>query len=207
MKYSLVLLAAGKGERLNLGYNKVMYHFNDGKTIIQKSLEIFIDDPDLEEVILVVNEQSDIEVDDSRIRKVYGGATRRDSVRNGLNEVKCDYVLIHDGARPYLKKEHLQKVKEALKDNDAVILGVYSKDTVKEVSDGYVKKTLDRNNIFLVQTPQAFKTSLIRDAYNTLKDSFTDDSSLLESLGIPVKVVVGDYSNIKITYKEDLADL
>ena len=144
MNYSVIVLAAGRGSRTNLDYNKVFYTFENGQTVLNKSLSVFLSDEDCKQVVLVC---ADYEKDyvtenylyDSRIQVVTGGQTRQDSVYNGLQIVDQDYVMIHDGARPFVEKKWILDLKHSLETEDACLLMVPSVDTTKIVVDGYVK--------------------------------------------------------------------
>lgn len=200
MKYDVIIVASGKGERAKLGYNKVLYKLKNGRTVLEEASHLFIEDDDCLNVILVTSERI---YNHSKIKYVDGGNKRYESVMNGLSLVTSDYVLIHDGARPFLTKKELEDLKEALKENDAALLALKSTDTIKYVEDGNVTKTIDRNCIYRALTPQGFKTSLIKEAYKNVEDGVTDDSSVVEKMGYKVKVVEGMSSNIKLTNPED----
>ena len=211
MNYSAIVLCAGKGSRSGLTYNKMLYRFKN-KTVYEMSMEIFLNDERCKQIVVVTKEE---ELDDlkklissKKIDYVFGGKERQDSVYNGLQVVKEDYVLIHDGARPYLKKENIDDILECLNKNDACLLVVPVKDTVKVCIDGNIVKTLPREQLVQAQTPQAFKTELIKRCYQKGKDKnyiATDDASLVEYFeNIEVKAVLGSYSNIKITTPDDL---
>lgn len=211
MNYSAIVLCAGKGSRSGLTYNKMLYRFKN-KTIYEMSMEIFLNDERCKQIVVVTKEE---ELDDlkklissKKIDYVFGGKERQDSVYNGLQVVKEDYVLIHDGARPYLKKENIDDILECLNKNDACLLVVPVKDTIKVCIDGNIVKTLPREQLVQAQTPQAFKTELIKRCYQKGKDKnyiATDDASLVEYFeNIEVKAVLGSYSNIKITTPDDL---
>lgn len=202
MKYSSIVLAAGSGSRTKLAYNKVLYPIDGETRIIDLALQPFIDDQDCVEIILVCNE--DLAVNHSKIRYVEGGSLRMDSVYNGLQLVSSEYVMIHDGARPYLKKELLDDLKRCLQIHDACIVAVKAKDSIKQVVDDTIEKSLNREQIYLAQTPQCFKTDLLKQAYQQASGLVTDDSALVEQLGVAVKIVEGDYCNTKITFPEDL---
>ena len=117
-------------------------------------------------------------------------------------------MLIHDGARPYLNVEALNELKEKLKSDDCVVLGRIATDTVKIIEDDEVVETIDRNKVFLAETPQGFRSSLIKQAYENCADiNFTDDCSLVESLGYKVKIVVDRFDNKKLTKEEDFRNL
>lgn len=208
IKYDAIVVASGKGARLNLGYNKVFYKLDENTTILDMASRCFVEDEDCQNVIVVTNEEEfDLVKKNPKLVLVQGGKLRMDSVLNGLAKVKSDYVLIHDGARPYLDKHDLDNLKKALEDEEASILAVKVKETVKVVDDGYINKTLNRNQIYLAQTPQGFKTSAIINAFQKAKGvniEFTDDASIAEYSGIKVKIVEGSYRNNKITYLDDL---
>lgn len=205
MKYDAILVASGKGERANLGYNKVFYRLKDGKSVLEHAASLFVKDPDCVCIIIVTNEEKRNEV--RGIEKsvtVNGGARRMDSVRNGLAEVRSDYVLIHDAARPFLQKEALELLKEKVFATGAAILGHRATDTVKIIQGDRIVQTIDRNTVFLAETPQGFETQRIRACYDSCSGiSFTDDASLLESLGHDVFIVEDPYPNPKLTSEED----
>ncbi|WP_296878755.1 2-C-methyl-D-erythritol 4-phosphate cytidylyltransferase [Thomasclavelia sp.] len=211
MDYSVIVLCAGKGSRSGLSYNKMLYRFND-KTVYEMTMANFISDERCRQIVVVTKEDElkqikDL-VSDQRITYVFGGQERQDSVYNGLQAVSQDIVLIHDGARPYLKKENIDSLLTCLKNNDACLLTVPVKDTIKLCQDGKVVETLPRPKLMQAQTPQAFKTKLIKNCYQKAKDQSyqaTDDASLVERFGNQsVIAVLGSYENIKITTPEDL---
>lgn len=211
MDYSVIVLCAGKGSRSRLSYNKMLYRFND-KTVYEMTMANFISDERCKQIVVVTKEDElkqikDL-VTDQRITYVFGGQERQDSVYNGLQAVSQDIVLIHDGARPYLKKENIDSLLTCLESNDACLLTVPVKDTIKLCQDGKVVETLPRPKLMQAQTPQAFKTELIKKCYQRAKDQSyqaTDDASLVERFGNQsVIAVLGSYENIKITTPEDL---
>lgn len=213
MNYSVIILAAGKGSRTNLDYNKVFYTFEDGQSVLTKSLSVFLSDDQCKQVVVVC---ADYEKEyvlenytyDSRIQVVTGGSTRQDSVFNGLQVIDQDYVMIHDGARPFVKKEWICALKKTLETEDACLLMVASVDTTKIVVDGYVKESLERKLVYHAQTPQCFKTKLIQKCHALAKEKHvqaTDDAQLVEWYSdVPVKVVLSSFTNKKITLPEDL---
>lgn len=139
---------------------------------------------------------------------VLGGSCRQESVLNGLKTVKnSEKVLIHDGARPLVSAGLIENICKTSAENDCVICAVKSKDTVKSVnSNGFVTKTHNRNELYCVQTPQAVNVEKYSELLNKSDLSeFTDDASVFESAGLPVKVVEGEYTNIKITTPDDIA--
>lgn len=213
MNYSVIVLAAGRGSRTNLDYNKVFYTFENGQTVLNKSLSVFLSDEDCKQVVLVC---ADYEKDyvtenylyDSRIQVVTGGQTRQDSVYNGLQIVDQDYVMIHDGARPFVEKKWILDLKHSSETEDACLLMVPSVDTTKIVVDGYVKESLERKLVYHAQTPQCFKTDLIKECHQLARNKqvqATDDAQLVEWFSkARVKVVLSSFTNKKITLPEDL---
>ena len=213
MKYTALIVAAGSGTRMKLGYNKVYAKLKDGRSILEHTMAVFENDEDCGQIIIVTDagdycEHIRKEFWPGKITLVKGGDTRQESVMNGLAAVLSDYVMIHDGARPFVSKESLQAVKDALQSEDACLLMVPCKDTIKEVRDGYVVQTYERASLMAAQTPQAFRTDLIRSCMQkALANGFTgtDDASLVEEFSdTKVKAVEGDYGNIKITTPEDM---
>jgi 2-C-methyl-D-erythritol 4-phosphate cytidylyltransferase len=211
LKYSAIILAAGSGKRTGLKLNKVLYKINE-KSVIEYSLDFFKKDINCVDILLVV---SDIDYKyclgnfiDEKIKIILGGSTRRDSVRLALSSAVSDFVLVHDGARPFIKNDFVEKILISLKNNDSVTLGVKVKDTIQEVDGNCVVKTLDRNKLIITQTPQGFNRDLLIKAHDiALEKGYygTDDTMLLEKfLGINAVFVLGDYRNIKLTTEEDI---
>ena len=210
MNYTAVICASGTGSRLNLGYNKVFYQIDEKNRIIDKVINLFQNDDECVQII-VVTQKDNFELLNNfkHIELVEGKDTRTLSVYEGLKKTISDYVMIHDGARPYLTQTVIDNVKAELIFFDSVVVGVKSIDTVKFVdADMLVEKTLDRNFLYNAQTPQAFKTSVIKQAYDKVVElnlNVTDDVSCVEICSDKkTKVVIGDYSNIKITNKNDI---
>ena len=206
--FSLIITAGGTSSRYG-STNKLLEKIND-KTVIEETVSKFIDFDEIDEIIISAN-SSIIEIlqqllNNPKVKIIEGGNTRQKSVYNALQVVKNDYVLIHDGARPLIRKDTIAYVLEAVLDKDAVTVMTKTTDTIKEVdSTGRIIRTIDRSKLYNTQTPQAFKTSIIKEAHEKLKDgNFTDDCSMLEELKIPVYIVNGSYTNIKITIKSDL---
>ena len=215
MKASVLVVAAGNSSRMGEKGNKQFLCLKD-KPVLAYTLAVF---EGLEEVseIIVATRTEDIPAvkalaENYAISKlkavVSGGKTRQESVFLGLKAVNEEYVLIHDGARPFVTEEEIKAVLEALSDYDAALPGVPVKDTIKRVDEnGEAVETLQREELMAVQTPQGFRTKVIFDAHKKVSDdgvAVTDDASVAEYMGIPVKVVKGSYQNIKITTPEDL---
>jgi len=211
MKYSAIILAAGSGSRTGLGFNKVLLEIND-KKVIEYSLEAFHKDKKCTELILVVQENLyeffSNEYSEMVDKFVVGGSKRQYSVYNALSVVTNDFVLIHDGARPNINSKTINEICDILNQSSSITLGVNVTDTVQQVEGDIVMKTLNRRNLILTQTPQAFKTDVIRKAHDLAKkDDFvgTDDTVLIEKYcDIDTVVVVGDKNNIKLTTLDDV---
>ena len=184
-----------------------------GKTVIERSVNAFLDVSDVDEVIVTVREQ-DIEafsevIDDERVTFVIGGATRQQSVKNAVDTIDgAELIIIHDGARPFIREEDIENTIIAAKTFGAAAVGVPVKDTIKVIDgDGFVIDTPDRSTLFAVQTPQIFDFAHYKAALEKAeKDGrdFTDDCQLIEYAGGKVKMVSGSYSNIKITTPDDI---
>lgn len=210
--YSVIVLCAGRGTRTGLDYNKMLYQLKDGRTVYEMTLEHFICDNQCQQIIVVTQpyerEKFQSLINSPIIEFVDGGKERQDSVYEGLKMVKNQYVLIHDGARPYVKEKYIHLLLNCLQDHKACLLMVPCKDTIKEVSYGKVIKTLKRETLMQAQTPQAFHTQLILEAYQQgIHSHFqaTDDAQMVEMFSDEdVYVIVGDYENKKITTREDL---
>ncbi len=207
-KFSLIITAGGTSSRYG-GENKLLEKLKD-KTVIEETVSKFVDFEEIDEIIISANisiiETLEGLLKNPKIKIIEGGNTRQKSVYNALQFVKNGYVLIHDGARPLIRKDTIAYVLEALVDKDAVSVMTKTTDTIKEVDEnGRIIRTIDRAKLYNTQTPQGFKTSIIKEAHEKLKDrNFTDDCSMLEYLNIPVYIVNGSYTNIKITIKSDL---
>jgi 2-C-methyl-D-erythritol 4-phosphate cytidylyltransferase len=210
-----VIVAAGRGTRMGTAESK-QYLLLEGKPILVHTLEVFQKDTLVEEIVLVTGEQ-DVErcwawVQEYGLDKVTkvipGGAERQDSVYKGLEQLESEWVLIHDGVRPFVTSHLIRSGLEGALESGASVVAVPVKDTVKMAgSDGYVSATPDRRSLWAIQTPQAFRRLELVEAHHRAQaDGFTgtDDSMLVERLGVRVRIVEGDYTNIKITTPEDL---
>ena len=212
MDYSALVLAAGSGQRMQLGYNKVFYELENGKTVLDQALSVFKEDDRCKQIVLVCSANDIIRISSQyvsgKVVVVLGGKTRQESVYNGLKAVHEENVLIHDGARPWVSKENIDSLLETLQEHPACLLMVPAKDTIKVVEDGAITKTLEREKLWMAQTPQAFDTRLIISCYKRaadLKLNATDDAQAVElTCDMPIKCVLGSYDNIKITTKEDI---
>lgn len=209
MKVSAVIVAAGKGTRMGADKNKVFLELM-GKTVLEHTIDVFEKSPIIDEIIVVTNDIKECETLLSGYTKVshivLGGATRQESVNNGLVVAKGDYVAIHDGARALICEKEINSAISEAKKYGAAAVGVKSKDTLKKLDkNGFIQETVDREFIYNIQTPQVFKLKEIKKMHSLAKgDSFTDDCALAESFGTRIKMVEGSYDNIKITTPDDL---
>ena len=186
-----------------------------GRPVLYYSLKAFEDSDLIDEVILVTGsgeeEYCRKEIIDKyglfKVKKIVsGGAERYDSVWNGLQETKADgFVFIHDGARPMISTDLINSAIEEVKTKKALTVATKTIDTIKEVIDGKIVKTIDRAKLYNTQTPQAFEYNLIKDAHMKLYGkNYTDDAGMLEELGQTVYILNGSYKNIKITTQNDI---
>lgn len=208
-----IILGAGSGTRMKSEKNKMLLDIM-GTTVIQRSVNAFLEIPDVDEIIVTAREQELDEfsklLTDERITFVIGGDTRQKSVKNAVETIEdAELIIIHDGARPFVKSDDIANTIRAALEYDAAALGVPVKDTIKVIDDNnFVVDTPDRATLFAVQTPQVFKLDMYKSAIEKAeKDEkdFTDDCQLIEYNGGMVKMVVGSYDNIKITTPDDIA--
>ncbi|SDN76959.1 2-C-methyl-D-erythritol 4-phosphate cytidylyltransferase [Bacillus sp. OK048] len=215
MAYQVIIPAAGQGKRMGAGKNKLLLELNNIPILIH-TLRVFEEDELCEGIILAISPQDEAEfrllLKQHKVKKVLdlvrGGQERQDSIYNALKTVKTDgIILVHDAARPFILKENIHRLLDTAQETGAAIIGVPAKDTMKTVRDHMVMATVERSSLWAVQTPQAFRFSVLYKAYEQAEmDSFigTDDASLVERISHPVTIIEGDYDNIKLTTREDL---
>ena len=215
MHYEVVLPAAGSGKRMGAGKNK-LFLLLANKPILIHTLEVFQRDGNCTGIWLAVKpeERDYIQqlLEEYRITKVKGlpsgGNERQHSVHSCIKEMnQVEIVLVHDAARPFITTPVIEKLVLAAKEKGAAIAGVRAKDTMKKVADGIIVETVDRDNLWSIQTPQAFQFDLIKEAEDVAeKVGFlgTDEAMLVERLGHQVHIVESTYENVKITTKEDI---
>ena len=216
VKSSAIIAAAGSSRRME-GRDKLWTPLA-GRITLARTIDVFEASPIIDNIVLVLNSKR---LDDitklcqkegwSKITDIVeGGIRRQDSVRNGLDSLAklapTQWVMIHDGARPLVTPDILEAGLKTAQECYAAIAAVPVKDTIKQVQQGWITSTLDRSQLWSIQTPQVFSFLLIHHAYQTapLKQEFTDDAALLEHLGKRVAIFNGSYRNIKITTQEDL---
>ncbi|MGL5149206.1 MAG: 2-C-methyl-D-erythritol 4-phosphate cytidylyltransferase [Clostridium sp.] len=211
-----IILSGGKGKRMESEVSKQYIELN-GKPILYYTLKKFIMNKMVDKIILVIPKDEEEYCREAILEKyslkvdkvVFGGNERQDSVYNGILAAEgSEYILIHDGARPFVTDKILEDGIKLVKEYKAVAPGVMPKDTIKvRDEDGYSSLTLKREELFAVQTPQIFEFDLIKKAHFKVKEEkviVTDDTMAVEKLGVKVYLYDGDYTNIKVTTPEDL---
>ena len=217
-KYAAIVLAAGSGKRMNSQVHK-QYLIIQDRPVLYYSLKEF-EDSAVDEIVLVVGKGEEEfcrrEIVDkygiSKVKAIVeGGKERYHSVFEGLKQTSdADYVLIHDGARPFVNQDIIRRCMQEVQKYQACVVGMPVKDTIKIADEeGYAKQTPDRKNVWMIQTPQTFSYALIYEAYEemlkTEDTAITDDAMVLERIkGKKSKLIEGSYRNIKITTLEDL---
>jgi len=223
IKTVAIIVAGGKGKRM--GQPKQFLKIA-GKPMLEWTIAAFEKAAIIDGIILVVAKENlpmACRLKSSKLLKVVAGGTeRQDSVKNGLRQLpdKTEIVVIHDGARPAVSEEIINRSVQAARRYGAALAAVPVKDTIKKIKNQKsclpagtakikkiikVEKTLERDELWAAQTPQTFKANIIREAYAKSKGSFTDDAALVERLNKPVSIIFGSYANIKVTTPEDLA--
>ena len=213
MKVSAIIPAAGSGERFG---EEKQFKLLSGRPLFFHTLKLFLQSDYIDEIIVAVPSAN---VDSTHrdvlsmsagkpVKVVAGGTRRQDSVKNGIDVSDSDSTLVcvHDAARPFVTEDLIQRSVSACEFADGAVVGIPSKDTVKFSENGLVKETLDREKIWLAQTPQCFhKNKLIQALYYAETENLTgtDESALMEAMGFSIKLVDGDSNNFKITTKDD----
>ena len=214
MAYKIGVVVVGAGQSQRMGADKIFLAIA-GKPLLAWSVDICQNYELIDQITLVLNkgnldsgQRLVMEMGWSKITAICtGGERRQDSVKQGLNKLRgCDWVIIHDGARPFLTRDLLKDGLAAAQSTGAAAAAVPVKDTIKIVNrDGIVEETLQRQQLWAVQTPQVFRSDIIATAHNRIATEVTDDASLVEKSGYKVKLYMGSYDNIKVTSPEDLA--
>ncbi len=206
-----IIVAAGTGSRFNSETPKQFLEIH-GKPVITHTIERFEYAPSVDSIILVLAKAQVSRVDMTPFRKlesvVVGGTTRAQSVLNGLNAVgeSCKLVAVHDGARPLVTVDEIERTIAKAKETGAACLVARVTDTIKSIRGGEIAATLDRDKLRRALTPQVFRFEVLRKAFAgvNLDESVTDECFLVEKLGHPIAIVEGSARNIKITHPEDL---
>jgi 2-C-methyl-D-erythritol 4-phosphate cytidylyltransferase/2-C-methyl-D-erythritol 2,4-cyclodiphosphate synthase len=215
---AVVIVAAGRGERAGTAEGPKQYRSLAGKSVLARSLEPFVNDQRFGRIVVVRHKDDEtlfleaVSGLANRVICAIGASTRQSSVLNGLRILANDpprYVLIHDAARPFVDSELLDRVFLELNEGHGVLPALPVSDTLKRATAGdFIDQTIDRTGLFGAQTPQAFPFQKIYEAHNraalTPGPSFTDDASIAEWAGLPVKIIAGSIDNIKLTWQRDV---
>ncbi|WP_343566360.1 2-C-methyl-D-erythritol 4-phosphate cytidylyltransferase [Sphingobacterium sp.] len=214
----VIIVAAGTGNRMNSNLPKQFLDLN-GLPIVMHTINRFCQSETISEVILVISEPMESfwtelclkHQFDRPIHIAFGGQTRFESVRNGIDYIQQnfdigpkDYIAVHDGARPIITEALIKKAFQGAYDHQAIVLAQKSIESVR-MGDNTSNSAVDRNHTWLVQTPQVFHGELLLKSYQQAEDPlFTDDASVVEKMGKRIAIIEGDSRNIKITYPQDL---
>ena len=212
-KVGAVIVAAGKSERM--GDMDKMFASLGGQPLLLRTTQPFQKCSKIDQIVVVVSGEREMQCRHlvtgpvwSKVSDVcLGGRRRQDSVAEGLKRLTgCDWVVIHDGARPLVTVDLIERGLEAVKETGAAVAAVPVSDTIKVSSeDCIVRETPPRQNLWAVQTPQVFSIKIISDAYQNANEDVTDSATLVERLGYKVKLYMGSHDNIKITTPADLS--
>lgn len=213
MEMSVIIAAGGKGTRMGAEKNKVFLKLC-GRKIIAWTIEVFEKNPLVKDIVVVTGE-NEIKECGELVKRcgfekvsaiVLGGATRRESVANGLKYVKSAFTAVHDAARAFVTEKVICDTASDAEKYGAAAPGVLCKDTIKiSDKDGFVESTPERNRLYMIQTPQIFETELLKAAHaQPMNAEATDDCMLVENIGHKVKISAGSYENIKLTTPEDM---
>ncbi len=209
--FAVIIVAAGTGSRAGEGLPK-QYRSLNGKPVLRRTVEAFLQCAGLKTIHVVINKDHEALYREAvkgldLPEPVIGGATRQQSVANGLKEIAGigdkTPVLIHDAARPFIERETIYACVRKLETAQAVTVAVPVADTLRRAQGATFAESVDRNNLWSVQTPQGFHYGIIKRAHETLRDEYTDDSQMVSELGIVVEIVEGSRRNIKITTEDD----
>lgn len=211
-KVGAIIVAAGRGERMG-GIDKIFAPLG-GATVLEHVVGVFETSPYID-FITVVLRSDNLAYGESLLRQkslvklkaiCQGGARRQDSTLAGISALPpCQWILIHDGARPLLNQNQITAGLEAAQETGAATAAVPITDTIKLSDENcYVKETLPRQQLWAIQTPQVFRSDIIKSGYRQIIGDVTDDATLVEALGVRVKIYMGSYNNIKLTTPADL---
>ena len=215
MHLTALIVAAGESRRM--GFNK-MFADLDGRPVLERAVDAFERCKAVDDIIIISNpkRQKDLMrvIEEGGFEKVShiapGGETRRDSVWNGIRDLKdnCQFVAVHDGARPWISRQQIVRVLDAAVEHGAAASAHQITNTVKRAdADGRVTEAIEREGLWAMETPQIFRAELIKSAYEKVIAEdlpVTDEVSAVEQLGQPVYVVANDTRNTKITFPADL---
>lgn len=212
-RVTAIILVAGNSTRFGKGTNKNL-EIIKGKAILTYSLNAFNANEYVDNIIVTIKKQDEQKIkkiiEEEKLKKeiniVIGGNSRQESVYHSLNETISDIVIIHDGARPAIKQKYISECIESMEEFKGATVGVKTKDTIKIADDNnIITSTTKRSNTWIIQTPQCFDRKILLDMHEKFKsEEVTDDCMLLEMNQDKVKILAGDYTNIKVTTAEDI---
>ncbi len=203
--FAAIITAAGSGTRMNT--DKMLMPLLD-RSVIVHTVDVFKDCGFFDEIIVLASKNNIDEISsvlkDRNVTVAEGGATRGESVVCGLKIAKSEFVLVHDGARPLITEDIIEKTAFACAVSGSAAVGVTPKDTVKIGKDGIISGTVPRENCILIQTPQGFNREALIEAYKKYGTEETDDCGVMEKAGAQIKIIEGSYENLKLTTPEDI---
>ncbi|MCH5159197.1 MAG: 2-C-methyl-D-erythritol 2,4-cyclodiphosphate synthase [Clostridiales bacterium] len=207
LKVGAVIVCAGNGSRTGLSYNKILYNLGQ-KTVLETVLDKFASSL-VSSITLVIQKNDEKAIKTliapyENVSLTYGGNTRTESVMNGLKAISCDIVVVHDGARPFVRPETINASIMSAIAHGSGITAVPTVDTVKQVHSSRIVESLDRSELYNIQTPQTFRYEEIVAAYQSVSGTYTDDSEVYLKAGYVPHIVLGEYDNVKITTETDL---
>ena len=208
MKVSFILTCAGKGLRAGFDKNKLLIDV-DGRTCLERNLDTILTSKLIDQIIITANEQDYdfiTELSKDKATVVLGGNTRTDSVKNALQKVVGEIVLIHDGARPYVTKKMIADCIATAREKDSAVPVIPCRDTILKSEGDFASDYVGKSGLYMVQTPQGFKTELIKRAYARAGDkTFNDDGEVYKQYIGKLALYDGDDKNVKLTFREDFS--
>lgn len=211
MRYSVLIVAAGKQSAQGLTYAKAHAAFNDKTSVLSQSTSVFMNDPKCSQIVIVTSAADMSQVvrasDSGKIAYVKGGKTRQESILIGLTVISEDLVLIHDGVRPWIKQHLIDRLLDGVKGEKACVLAHKASSSIRRMVDGYLVEEVDNDNLVILETPQAYDTSFIIDCYTKAKEmgiTLFDDAEVVSAVSdTRIKCVEGDIRNVRFLLKDN----
>lgn len=209
MKYSVLIVAAGKRAGEGRSYEKALASFNDTQSVVGQTLSIFLEDEKCSQIVIVTSPADMTKMvsaaGNGKVLFVKGGQTRQESVLIGLMAISEDVVLIHDGVRPWLRQELIDRLLERMTEEKACVLAIEPRTSIHRVENGYITETIEEGNLMMTQTPQAFHTSfMIQCIQKAIQQglNFTDDAAMVAAVSdVKIAVEQGDIRNARYILK------
>lgn len=210
MRYSVLIVAAGKQSAQGLTYAKAHAAFNDSYSVLSQSTSVFMNDPKCTQIVIVTSAADMSQVvrssDSGKIAYVKGGKTRQESILIGLTVISEDLVLIHDGVRPWIKQHLIDRLLDGVKGEKACVLAHKPSSSVRRIKDGYLVTEFDNQDMVILETPQAFDTSFIISCYKKASQeglTYLDDAEIVSAVSdVKIKCVEGDIRNVRFLLKD-----